>query len=266
MTRRLFQKQEYWVIVAILAFTPASYAQNTTTMTLTGTGNSTVAGDIYIDPYTATVGTASKVTVICDDWSNNSYVGESWTANVTNATAVGTASPAPMFGSNQTLYNEVAWLSSQILVNYSSKPTAAQQAAETELSIALWELTYGANQTNEETPSPLAFLAENLQGGTSNAEYQAALSDYCLAAGGSAALCSGTSYSGDNNSAAANYNAAGWEILTPAGNVNPSSDGTPQEFVVYTPESSALVLFGADMLGLLALAFIFRKRLLVRFS
>lgn len=245
MTNNLLRKQEHWVIVAVLAFAPASFAQNTTNMTLTGAGNYTVAGDVYVDPYTATVGTQTNVTVICDDWSNNSYLGESWTANVTNATAAGTTTPAPMFGNNQALYNEAAWLGSQILANYSANPTSAQQAIETELSFALWQLTYGIG-SNTEDPAPLTYLGgvSTNQNQACGTEYQCAVSDYQAALG------------------EANYNAAGWEILTPAGVGSPEGT-TPQEFLVYTPESSTLILFGADLLGLLALAFLFRKRLLV---
>ena len=53
------------------------------------------------------------------------------------------------------------------------------------------------------------------------------------------------------------FNGAGWSILTPTN----GGSGEPQEFLVYTPESSAVILFGADMLGLAALAFFFRRRL-----
>src|SRR5690348_17547289 len=42
-----------------------------TTITLTGVGDQATVGNVYVDPYTATIGTATNVPVICDDWSNN---------------------------------------------------------------------------------------------------------------------------------------------------------------------------------------------------
>src|SRR5579872_4333982 len=113
--------------LVVLFLASASFAE-TTSVTLTGTGNNTVVWGsgfgVYVDPYTATVGGVANTPVICDDWSDNSYVGESWTANVTQASSVGTGSP--MFGSNQTLYDEVAWLATDMLANYSLTPNAAQ--------------------------------------------------------------------------------------------------------------------------------------------
>jgi len=233
----LLRKYWYLTVVAVLFFASASLAQ-TTSVTLTGVGDGATLGDVYVDPYTATVGGVANTSVICDDWSNNSYVNESWTANVTNVAAVG-SSGSPMFGNNSSLYNEVAWLGSQLLAN--PKNTTMQ----TEISFAIWDLTYGANNTYMDPTNPLTYLSAN---GTSS-EYAQTLLLISEAEG------EGT------------YNSSGWEILTPnsgdptcSGSPCPSSP--PQEFLVYTPESSAVILFGADMLGLLGLAIVFRRRLL----
>jgi len=246
MNSRL-RRYGYVMIVAVLVSASAAFAQQTSVV-LTGTGNNTVewgsSVGVYVDPYTATVGGVPNTTVICDDWSNNSYVGESWTANVTNLTAV--SSGSPMFGNNasaQNLYNELAWLGSNLLANYSSSPTAAQQAAQITDSFAIWQLTYGANGTYED---PLAPTTANFP------LNQTAITNQINAA--IAAVSGG-------------YTGTGWEILTPvAGTITPTTDGIPQEFLVYTPESSTIVLLGADILGLLALAFVFRKRLLLPVS
>lgn len=217
---------------AVLVFASASFAD--TSMTLTGVGDQATLGDVYVDPYTATVGTSTNVSVICDDWSNNSYLNESWTATAMSASTVGNSSlGTPMFGNNQSLYNEVAYLASQLMAN----PT--DPTNQTEYSFAIWALTYGANGTTEETPAPLTYLAENLSGGTSNSEYIAVVNDM--------------NYAVSNESG---YNSAGWEILTPdAGTSTPVSDGTPQEFLTFvnTPEPSTILLLAMGIGGLFLL-------------
>jgi len=250
----LFRKYWYLTVVSILFFASASFAQ-TTSMDLTGVGNGAVVWDsssgVYVDPYTATVGGVANTPVICDDWSNNSYLGESWTASVTTVSSLGTSS-TPMFGTlsqgnNPTpgavaltqaqLYDEVAWLASQLLAN----PTNYNTQVAT--SFALWELTYNATGSLQEAPSPTAFLAGSAESGLQSTV------NTLLADAQNAVLNQ-------------NYNGSDWEILTPVPNTSiPAGDGTPQEFLVYTPESSAVILFGADMLGLLGLAIVFRRRL-----
>ncbi len=248
MTNSLFRKQGILLIAALFVCASASFAQ-TTSMYLSGTGDNATLYDggsgVYVDPYTATVGGVSGVSVICDDWSDNSYVGESWTADVTTLASLnaGTNSNAPLFGTsptNVTLYNELAWLGTQLLAN----PT--NYANQVAVSFALWELTYAYNNPKE-NPDPTSFLAGSAQSG-SQASVNALLNEAAAAV------------AGPNG-----YKGSGWEILTPVSGTytNPSDQGPPQEFLVNTPESSSVILFGADTLGLLALAFVFRRRLLV---
>jgi len=249
--------RRYWLLTAaaVLLFASASFAQQTTSMTLTGTGNNTVEWGtgigVYVDPYTATVGGVPNTTVICDDWSNNSYVGESWTANVTNLTSL--TSGSPMFGNNPTLYNEVAWLASNLLANYSSNPNAAQTAAQIADSFAIWQLTYGANGTPEDTQNP-----------PTNADFPSLNQTAVNTQIGLAQTAVQHGYVGSD-----------WEILTPntsdpitcSGSGCPSPNnaatlGVPQEFLVFTPEASTIMMFVAGMLGLLAMAFFFRRNAL----
>jgi len=229
--------RKYWflTVISLLFFASASLAQ--TTLTLTGVGDGATVGNIYVDPYQGTIGTSSTpASVICDDWADNSYPNTTWNVNVEKIAPTLTGSP--LFGNNQALYNEAAFLSSLLLA------TATNTTKQAEISFALWQLTYSSYPyKSAESTTPFAYLASN----SSSAIYNGAQTYLCEATGG----CQG--YAGE-----ASYNASGWEILTPT----PGGTGESQEFLVYTPESSATILFGADMLGLLGLAIVFRRRLL----
>lgn len=235
-TISLHLKNWFLTLVALLLFASVSLA-DTTKVTLTSVGNGTAVGNVYVGPYVATLGsgsTAVSTYVLCDDWSDNTYLNESWTATIYTLSPL---SGTPLFGNNQSLYNAMAWLGSHLLANPTDKTLQA------DISFAIWELSYGANNTAKETPAPTSSI------------YPV---DQSVVAG----LISQALNSG--------FDGSGWEILTPisgtascpgyANSTCPSSP--PQEFLVYAPESSAVVMLGADMFGLLALVFVFRRRLL----
>jgi len=244
---KVLQKQWYLTAVFVVVFASASFAQSTTSITITGVGdsssvtNSSAGFGVYVDPYTATVGGGAPTSVICDDWSDNTDIGESWTANVSTVASVSSGNMTPLFapGAAQPvsvltpgqLYDEAAWLGTQLLAN-SNNPTKLA-----EYSFAIWELTYTYAPTKE-LPAPTTFLA-----GSPDASYQSAITGLINQA--EAAVAGG-------------YSGAGWEILTPV----TGTPGPPQEFLVYTPESSSTLMFGADLLGLLGLVLVFRRRML----
>jgi hypothetical protein len=243
MMKNLFRKYWYLTVVAVLFFASASFAQTTVDVTNVGDGvavyNSSGTG-YYVDPYGGTVGGVAS-TLICDDWADNSNLNTPFQANISSITPTGITGSTPLFGNNPGLYNEAAWLASQLLGN----TNATSQA---ELSFALWELTfphYPYSPGEADPESPFAFLGTN---------------NNTILAGAQAYLCeaAGSSVSGCTGAGEASYNASGWEILTPT----MGSNQEQQEFLVRTPESSAVVLFAADMLGLLGLAIVFRRRLL----
>jgi len=232
--------RKYWYLTGavLLLFGSAAFAQTTTTtITLTGVGDGANAGGVFVDPYTAAVGTMTNVSVICDDWSDETNIGETWIANVNTISPSLTGSP--LFGQSlgsagqQALYNEAAWLASQLLAIPINNPTPAQETAQIEISYALWELTCSTTTTC--AGQPFSVLS-----GVSSADLAGA-QNYLTEAEGEGG-----------------FNASGWEILTPT----PESSNEPQEFLVYMPESSPGIALGADLLGLLGLVIIFRRRLL----
>jgi hypothetical protein len=233
-------KNWLFTLIVLLLFASASYADSTQ-LTLTSVGNATVVGNVYVDPYVATVGTGSTAVstyAICDDWSDNSYVNASWNATIGGITSAGLTG-TPLFGNGlsstqqQTLYSEVAYLATMLLTN---NPNPTQQAG---ISFAIWNLTYPYG-TNKDGTAPSTFL--NTYGTAAQiAAYNAA----------NAALANAI----NTNSLGGSYS---FEILTPS----PLGTNEPQEFLVRAPESSAAVMLGADLFGLLGLVFVFRRRLL----
>jgi len=234
--KSVFRRHLFMTAVAVLIVASASFAG--TTMSLTGLGDgaslssSTYGFNVYVDPYTGSIaGGPSNVPVICDDWSDNSYVGTTWNVNV-GSIGSGGLSGTPLFGTpgpaQTNLYQQIAYLSTLLLQNNGNPDMQAG------ISFAIWQLTYPYNNP-QDNPSPINFL--NSSGD------QNAINDYNWANNQLANAIATNSLGG----------AYSFEILTP----NPLH--ASQEFLVQTPEASTIVMFGAALLGLLTMAFFFRR-------
>jgi len=232
---RVLRKYWYLSVVSLLVFASASFAQNPASMDLTGVNGASL-GPAYTDPYYATINNV-PTTVICDDFADESFLNTPWSANETNLTSAGTSALVKWEGGSaaatQTLYDEIAFLSIALL-------GAAPGQAQEDYSYALWQLTCtqstGANIGNTcGSKLPFSYLS-----GT----------DLTNATNDLNAALNATYTTGEYSNV---------EIYTPVAGSSP----VQQEFIVVTPESSSVVLLGADMLGLLALAFVFRRRLLL---
>ncbi len=209
---------------ALLAFAPSSKAD--VVMTLTGAGNNP-AYNVYIGPYTATIGNTSTP-VICDDFAADSFVGESWNASVTSLATVATG--APTFNSGTGNYSEAAWLTLQ-LIGAPNKSTA------TAIQYAIWDLF---------DPSQVSTHLAGISGGTSFlAETNPNGVQFWLNA------AAGSSLSASQ--------LADFLIYTPTSCISGqclTGSGLPQEFIVYTPEPSAILML---LMGLAALIW-FKRR------
>jgi hypothetical protein len=122
-----------WLVLGavLLCFAPCALGQGQVNITLTSAGNNVMDG-VYVGPYNATVnGTPTQI--ICDDFVDDSYVGESWTANVTTLSNLNGTKWGGMANATQ-LYNEAAWLATQMLSPaYSGNATQVGY-----LAYALW--------------------------------------------------------------------------------------------------------------------------------
>jgi len=212
-------------------------------MVITSRGSNTLDGT-NVGPYTATINGVSTQ-VICDDWQDVTSLGSKWTANVNTLSPLTNGKTQTVYGNNQLLYDQVAWLATQILAPPTKCAVGKSCDVVGDITYALWELTgcsLKANPTSCQNNPKLAGTAfANLSGNDlANAQWWLASVPKSFASG---------SYSS-------------FDIYTS----NNAWQGTPQELiadpVVAAPESSVMILFGADMFGLLGLGIVFRRRLL----
>jgi len=241
----LFRKYWYLMVVALLCCTPMAFGQQVTmTLQPSVTSNPSLAG-IYTGAYPFTVvsnGSTSSIVGVCDDFADQIYINESWTANVNTFASIGSnvGTGGPMWGNQPNAlqeYEEAAWLVDQM-----ANPTNASSVSN--LSFAIWQVfdntpvstsAFGWLNSNGQSADTVATTADSAAWWLAQAQNQ-------------------TYTVGEFSN---------FEILTATpGSQSPLADGPPQEFLVRTPESSATVLFGADMFGLLGLAIVFRRRLL----
>jgi len=137
-------------LAMLMLFGPCAFGQASVGITM-NSGGPYVMNGVYVGPYTATVNGQSSQ-IICDDWSDNTYLNESWTANVTNFSNLG-SSNTPMWSNNSnalTLYADAAWLATQMF-----KPVNQNTNAEGYLSYALWSL-FNPNALNGLSSSQIA--------------------------------------------------------------------------------------------------------------
>lgn len=139
------------VIAVFLVFAAVGSAQYT--MDLTGVGDGTSADGVYVSPYTGSVwagaytGGGAPTTpslysgyLICDDFSDESYVGDVWNASATYANSLN-GSELFTGGNAQQNYDAVAWLANQLLLSTNVNNATAQ----INYSFAIWDIMDGAS-------------------------------------------------------------------------------------------------------------------------
>jgi hypothetical protein len=203
-----------------------------TTLTLTGAGSYIGLDGIYISPYTATVNGVPNTPVICDDFVDEVYIGESWNTSVGT---VGTPSVG-LFGPENTQgYGEVAWLSEQLLANPSNAGA---------ISYAIWSVF--------EAPAVTSWLLSPTYNDTTT--YNAVF--------GSGGWLAQAAENVPNDAASANFSNV--TVYTPSPSCAPGTCGQAQEFLVVnplvsTPEASTVANLAVDFLGLGVLLFALRR-------
>jgi len=233
------------IAIALLSIVPVGFAQsNTASMNLTGAGSNILDG-VYTGPYTATINGVSTQ-VVCDDWVDESFVGDSWTADVNSLQPLSNPSETK-YGNNQLVYDQAAWL----VTAMENPGTTCTYSADCvgDISFALWELPLCKGSTLSSCPTttgyPFSYLSgndlANAQSWLSQALAMSSVSDFTTG------------------------EFSNFQIYTP----NNANHGPPQEFLVEdaasqvttAAESPTLLLLGTDLFGLLALVIVFRRRI-----
>ena len=121
--------------VALIVFcVPYSKANTIDSMQLTSAGSNTDYG-VYIGPYTATINGVSTA-VICDDFSDATYIGETWSATLSSYPSLSNVKFDTGSGNTTARtngYDEIASLAIQLL---GSKNTAETDA----IQFAIWSV------------------------------------------------------------------------------------------------------------------------------
>lgn len=237
-------------------------AQDAVTFNLTGVGqavgiSSTAPqlGGVYTSPYYGDIETDDSpgptIPVICDDFIDDSFIPESWTAYVTplsgivsenttnnilkwssgwNGTTGSASSPVLTLTQSQT-YTAAAILAVDIL--------NSTGLAQSEYSYALWELTDPQQASSALSTGDQAVVQSDLRTAVTDALGNNPIS-----------YLNGdtvTFYSYDANATCGG---------------SPCASSPPQEFItVSTPEPSSPALLGLDFLGLSGLVLFARRRL-----
>jgi len=239
------------VTLALILVASAFGAPSTVTFNLTGVSGG-LYGDIYTSPYEGNINGGVTIPVICDDFQDESYVPETWTAYNTNLSTLAPASSSSTdtylkwgtnantslgtdlglglsFSLNQTQeYDVAAYLITELL-NPAGKNT-------NDLSFAIWGL-FDNQAFSYVTGTDLTTAEQYLKS--------------AIAAVGSPS--SQASYSNVNI-----YTYVPGSTISNCGGCS----GPPQEFIVVTtPEASTVVLMAIDLLGFMALVGFLRKRM-----
>jgi|ERR1700733_542705 len=267
-------RKSWYVGVAALALvllaTSPLAAQPTTTLNLLSYPEGVegpVMGNVYTSPYYATIGTGSTaVPIICDDFADESYLPETWTAYSTNLSGVTTG---PVMWSGGTVpggvgsigegaaYTTAAYLAVEILNTNQSTSAGAEQAGD--LSYAMWALfdpTVFTDQTNGGGGSctlPGGFgCLSSTDFGNAKADLESAY-----------AFVSTNGLNTSNFGSKEGVNVAIYTYDSGAVCPGTTCSGPPQEFIsVTTPEASTPLLLAVDLLGFMALVGFLRKRAL----
>jgi len=201
-------------VLFVLVLAAAAIA-SADSLTLNNAGGN-IMGGVYVGPYSFTdTSTGQSLQLICDDFKDEVYLGESWTAIPSTLTSVSNGGSL----GTQTQYEEVAWLVEQMSANITD-PTKVG-----DIQWAIWAVF--EPQILNSGGDPYGNINSDLTG------------------------INGWLSQAENQSNYANGNYANLTIYTPVAGTQ-STGGLPQEYF-NVPEPSSLALLVAGMVALMLL-------------
>jgi len=219
----------WWgAVLLVLCFAPLAFSQ-TVSLTLDNGGPYTMDG-VYVGPYnfTETQNNSSKsAQLICDDFKDEVYPGESWTAKVTSFSSINSNSTGLMF------YNSTAGSSSifGIAGNF-------VQGYEAMAYLATQMLPLASNPSNATT---VGYMAYAIWAIFEPSTVKAWLSSDSTAWAQVVTYVQNALKFVESNNVSPSY-FAGWEILTPI-TCTSSQSCPPQEYFQYVPEGGAALAY-----------------------
>jgi hypothetical protein len=244
--------------VAFLCLASGAFAQ-TVQFTITGgnapSGTWGIMGGTYTSPYTGYLNNNSgnALAIICDDFADEVYLGESWTALATNVADINSSTTNQLYFDQgdvtlqQQQYMVASYLAEQLLTADAVNP--GDQTTVGELSFALWGVF-----------DPTLLTAANpagLTGTLSTGQLGAAIGYLDNAESAVSAAISGEGQSAYLSTFA---NVELYSATTNGTTAEAENPSRPQEFIVVNmPEPSAPSLILIDLLGAAGLVFFARR-------
>ena len=223
---KLIRRLAFWGIAGAFCFSGGAIAE--VNMTLTGVGTGANMGGVYTSPYVASINGVSTY-VICDDFTTDVWVGDTWEANEYTLSEVGSSGPQKFTTpdrspySIQQEYDAAAVLAEDVMANIGNATLAG------EYSYAIWTLF-----------DPAAI--DGYGGNSLTGSQQSAVNSFRTAA----------------LTQAASGGASGLDVSI----YTPNPLGAAQEFlVVNAPEASLPATLGFELVALVGGIFLMRRRL-----
>jgi hypothetical protein len=238
--------------IAMAAFCTAAVQGATPTVNfgITGAGPNNLGG-VYTDPYQISAGGDTSILGFCDDFTDNVYPPQYWTALATNLSEIPTNPTTVFFGDGIIDGNHYTQLTRYIaaaIIATDSLVHLADVTRANDDSYALWAVFYPVLLTDAYQAS----CTEGCFGGSDLVAARAELQSALTAATG---YVSGAAYEAATGTDVMVYSA------TTDGSTPSSAPNRPQEFItVRMAEAPSPALLAMDFSAVAGLALFFRRR------
>ncbi|MGB6451564.1 MAG: PEP-CTERM sorting domain-containing protein [Steroidobacteraceae bacterium] len=158
-------------VAALIATAPVFATPAPYTLTLTGVGDGANNGSVYYSPYVGNIKNAAGTIIysgylICDDYTDESYVNSAWGANETSAANLNGgelfAGETYTLGTHvydtQQMYDAVSYLANELL-----EPTNVTNSAnQGNLSFAIWDIMDSTAPTSDGSSGSAAVVTSDI--------------------------------------------------------------------------------------------------------